>query len=332
VILDKERQIARVVFPEGTVDFALQEGATLEKDLGRRDFTVNAIAYNLHQQKLFDPLGGLKDLENGVLRMVSQANLEDDPLRLLRAYRQAAQLNFTIDPNTRKTICTLALSLHRIAAERVQTELNYLFTNPRGTKWLTAAWEDGLLQLWFAHVTKDKVDQLKVIDSIADYLPALPKNCHDWLILTKLATLVTQEPKKAELEVAKLKYSRYHLRGVVATVMHLSRLQTLTSPLSLREQYFFFKEVKDIFPILAARAIAVEIPQKIINPLIDNYLDPHSLVVYPQPLVTGHDLIKVLKIKPSPLIGKLLTEIQIAQIEGKIASAQEALQFAESLL
>lgn len=101
VVLDAVRQIARVVFPQGTLDFAQQEGESLEIDLKRRDFTVNALAYNLHTQEIFDPLGGLKDLGCQSLRMISRENLQDDPLRLLRAYRQAAQLDFEIEPHTR---------------------------------------------------------------------------------------------------------------------------------------------------------------------------------------------------------------------------------------
>ena len=125
VVLDRKRQIARVVFPQGTVDFALQEGNSLVKDLQRRDFTVNAIAYDPHTAELFDPVGGLVDLKSRLLKMISPANLVDDPLRLLRAYRQAAQLDFTIEAETRSTICQLAPLLGKIAAERVQTELGY---------------------------------------------------------------------------------------------------------------------------------------------------------------------------------------------------------------
>ncbi len=62
VVLDREREIARVVFPQGTLDFARQEGDSLETDLKRRDFTINAIAYNVLLQQLVDPLGGLIDL------------------------------------------------------------------------------------------------------------------------------------------------------------------------------------------------------------------------------------------------------------------------------
>jgi tRNA nucleotidyltransferase (CCA-adding enzyme) len=102
VLLDPVRRIARVVFPQATADFAQQEGNSVETDLHRRDFTINAIAYNPHTQEIIDPLNGYADLQAGLLRMVSPANLEDDPLRLLRAYRQAAQLGFTIDPTLKR--------------------------------------------------------------------------------------------------------------------------------------------------------------------------------------------------------------------------------------
>jgi tRNA nucleotidyltransferase (CCA-adding enzyme) len=102
-LLDAERHIARVVFKQATVDFAQQVGPTLTADLERRDFTINAIAYNPHTEHLLDPLGGYRDLQQRCLRMVSDQNLQEDPLRLLRAYRQAAQLGFIIQPETRST-------------------------------------------------------------------------------------------------------------------------------------------------------------------------------------------------------------------------------------
>jgi tRNA nucleotidyltransferase (CCA-adding enzyme) len=61
---------------------------------------MNAIAYNPHTSELIDPLNGYRDLQQGIIRMVSPKNLQDDPLRLLRAYRQAAQMGFIIEPET----------------------------------------------------------------------------------------------------------------------------------------------------------------------------------------------------------------------------------------
>ena len=75
VVLDAKHQIARVVFSRATVDFAQQVGPTLEADLHRRDFTINAIAYHPHSEKLFDPIGGYRDLQHRQLRMISPANL-----------------------------------------------------------------------------------------------------------------------------------------------------------------------------------------------------------------------------------------------------------------
>ncbi|MBD1924932.1 CCA tRNA nucleotidyltransferase [Trichocoleus sp. FACHB-90] len=149
VLLDASRQIARVVFDQATADFAQAEGANLETDLRRRDYTMNAIAYNPHTGELIDPLNGYADLQQGIIRMVSPKNLQDDPLRLLRAYRQAAQLGFIIEPETLTVIRQLAPLLGQVSAERVQAELAYLLNAPDGTPWIIAAIEDGLLQTWF---------------------------------------------------------------------------------------------------------------------------------------------------------------------------------------
>jgi tRNA nucleotidyltransferase (CCA-adding enzyme) len=336
VVLDEERQIARVVFPQGTLDFALQEGATLEKDLHRRDFTINAIAYNLRQQRAIDPLGGIQDLQKGLIRMVSPENLQDDPLRLLRAYRQAAQLGFQIDFETREQIRLLAPLIKNIAAERVQSEFNYLLMHIYGDLWLQSAWEDGLVQPWFPTVDRAKIAEIESVTNSVKHLTnkwnGFEFDSAKCLLLAKLATLVTQNPESAEAELEKLKYSRSHIRSVIATVKYLLQLQTFSFPLSLREQYFFFLEAKKVFSIVAIRAISVGIDWAILNPLIERYLDPHDAIVNPQQLVTGNDLIQELKLKSSPLIGYLLTEIKIAHIEGKVKDKQQALEFAQLLL
>ncbi|MGL5793484.1 MAG: CCA tRNA nucleotidyltransferase, partial [Waterburya sp.] len=119
---------------------------------------------------------------------------------------------------------------------------------------------------------------------------------------------------------------------VTKTVQYLPQLQTMTDLMSLREQYFWFLAVKDTFPVLIARAIATEVAKQFITPLIQRYLDPADPVAHPQPLVTGTDLIRELNLNPSPLIGKLLTEIQLAYIEAKISTPEQALEFANALI
>ena len=335
VLLDKERQIARVVFPSATIDFAQQEGDTLIQDLGRRDYTINAIAFNCQTGKIIDPFKGQDDLQNKIMRMVSESNLADDPLRLLRAYRQASQLHFQIETETKVTIRKLAPRLSQVAAERVNRELGYLLASQEGNFWLQEAYGDGVLSVWLENLEAQKLSCLDKIDDGVDSIPRkwayFRQLDSDGVSLAKLSLLTSSNPEIAKEELIKLKYSRHEIQGVVTLLKGLSELLSVEANWSLRKQYFFFLAVGKFFPSLALVAFAYEVNQDLINLLINSYVDQNNLVAHPQPLVTGNDLIRELQIKPSPLIGELLTEIAIARIEGKITTFQEALQWARRI-
>lgn len=100
-------------------------GASLEEDLSRRDFTVNAIAYSPTREVLADPFGGRNDLRKGVIRSVGDAGqrMREDRLRALRAIRFAARFGFEIDPDTWRALQESAPHLTRLSAERVKQEL-----------------------------------------------------------------------------------------------------------------------------------------------------------------------------------------------------------------
>ncbi len=103
----------------------------LKEDLLRRDFTINAMAYN-DTEGLVDIFGGMEDIRNKVIRCVGnpEARFSEDALRLMRAIRFAAQLGYTIEENTREAIRTIAPNLARISAERIQTELIKIMVSP----------------------------------------------------------------------------------------------------------------------------------------------------------------------------------------------------------
>lgn len=345
VVLDAQRQIARVVFKQATVDLALQDGDSLETDLQRRDFTINAIAYNPHTQELIDPLQGVADLQTGLIRMVSEKNLREDPLRLLRAYRQASQLGFAIEPQTKSVIPKLASLAGQVAAERVRVELSYLFKSAQGTPWLREAWEDQLLPVWFPYAQSQDIAKVALIDNYAEILiktwPQLQaelqapvaKKLFSLLSLTKLACLVPLPPETAEENLRDLKYTRAEVRAVGTARRCLPKLLShAQSPLSLRQQYFFFREVGSFFPIVILLALAEGIAVGSLEPLIQRYLTPSDQVAHPQPLVTGKELMQAFDLPAGRPVGWLLTEIQIARIEGKIDSRETALELAALLL
>jgi len=123
--------------------------ASLEEDLKRRDFTINAMAYN-DTKGLVDLFGGKEDLDNGVIRAVGNPTerFTEDALRMLRALRFSAQLGFEIEPNTYEAIKTLAPTLERISAERIQVELVKLVTSDHPEK-IRDVYETGLTQIFF---------------------------------------------------------------------------------------------------------------------------------------------------------------------------------------
>jgi len=99
---------------------------TVEDDLVRRDFTVNAMALAIDSDELIDPLGGRLDLENRQLRMVYPTSFEDDPLRMLRAVQFAARFGFMIEPETFRAIRRNVKLIETVSAERIAEELNKL--------------------------------------------------------------------------------------------------------------------------------------------------------------------------------------------------------------
>ena len=116
----------------------------LKEDLRRRDFTINAMAYN-DRSGLVDLYGGLADMENRVIRCVGDAGerFDEDALRMLRAVRFSAQLGYRIDEATGEAVRALAPNLQKISAERIQAELVKLVTSPH-PDYLRNAYELGI--------------------------------------------------------------------------------------------------------------------------------------------------------------------------------------------
>jgi tRNA nucleotidyltransferase (CCA-adding enzyme) len=104
--------------------------ASLEEDLKRRDFTINAMAYS-NKDGVIDMFGGMEDLDNKIIRAVGIAGerFDEDALRILRAIRFAGQLDFTIERDTKYAMITRAVHLQDISAERIRVELDKLLTS-----------------------------------------------------------------------------------------------------------------------------------------------------------------------------------------------------------
>ncbi|MFB7249514.1 CCA tRNA nucleotidyltransferase [Microbacterium sp. NPDC056234] len=134
-----------------TVEF----GDTIDGDLARRDFTVNAMALQVPAVKLVDPTGGVEDLIAGVLRTPADPKVSfgDDPLRMLRAARFSAQLGFAIDDGTRDAIAELRETLKIVSPERIQGELIRLMQTEDPVRGIRVLVDTGLIEEFLPEVS-----------------------------------------------------------------------------------------------------------------------------------------------------------------------------------
>lgn len=110
-----------------TIDISEPRGSILEKDLLKRDFTINSIAYDLEKNKLIDPLGGIYDIEKKIIKANTENSINDDPLRILRGFRLAALFRFDIEPKTLKLFSDKISLIKNVSRERITEELKLFF-------------------------------------------------------------------------------------------------------------------------------------------------------------------------------------------------------------
>jgi poly(A) polymerase len=160
-LIDRKFGTIRLIAPAGLnelsapyqVDLSPLRGSSIAADLKQRDFTVNALAVELSAWQadgtfdLLDPLGGLSHLRAGRLQLCSPRALEDDPLRILRAYRLAASHDFTLEGYTQDRIGEMRHGLNRIAMERIRDELVLILSTTNSVPILRVLDDDNVLKL-----------------------------------------------------------------------------------------------------------------------------------------------------------------------------------------
>ncbi len=165
--------------------------SSLKEDLRRRDFTINAMAYS-HQTGIVDEFGGMEDLAAGVIRCVGNPidRFTEDALRILRAIRFSAQLDFSIESETRAAITAIAPNLSKVSKERIQAELTKLLLSDHPEK-MTEVYETGISRYVSEGFHQADYRQL-CID------PCLPKQKH-----IRWAAFLKNEDEKAAVGILK---------------------------------------------------------------------------------------------------------------------------------
>jgi tRNA nucleotidyltransferase (CCA-adding enzyme) len=215
-------------------------GASLDEDLARRDFTINAIAFSPSRRTLHDPFGGREDLRRGVVRAVGDPDerLREDRLRALRAIRFAARFGFDIDPATWRAIAESAPHLGRLSAERVQQELVKTMEQVTRPAAAIRRWqESGALATLAPPLAALPPAHVAALDFVRRPDATAHPGRREARLLTRLALLfVHLDGRGAERALKALKFSNLQVRWIAALADRWQRLvEDVTRVVSARD-------------------------------------------------------------------------------------------------
>ncbi|MFM7675084.1 MAG: CCA tRNA nucleotidyltransferase [Synechococcus sp.] len=314
VVLDPERSIARLVLRGWTVDLARCCGSDLASDLRRRDYTVNAIALPLRAgAALVDPTGGLADLERRELVAVSEANLLEDPLRLLRGLRLAAELEFRLSPSTTGWLERHRRQLGGVAGERVLGELEKLAAAPAGERGLAEVIRLELLLPWGAEPTA--AGPLLALDREAAPCRGFSAAEAAWALpLARLAQLLAPEVVERLHGSRRLQQQCARLRRWLQRLEPTGNLEALDEETRLQLQ----QELEPLLP-----ALLLCLPAAAASEPLRRWRDPADPLFHPRPPLDGRRLQQTLGIPAGPRLGELLAHLTRERAYGRLPVAGE---------
>ncbi|GIM83936.1 CCA tRNA nucleotidyltransferase [Salinispora arenicola] len=217
----------------------VQYGTSLTEDLKRRDFTVNAMAVSVPDHRFTDPHGGLADLATKVVRTPSapEESFRDDPLRMLRAARFAAQLRFAVHPDVRAAMTRMATDLDRITAERIRDEFTKLLCGADPVTGLRLLVDSGLAERFLPELTglKLEIDEHAQHKDVYEHTLTVVRNAVSYEedgcdFVLRMAALMHDVGKPATKAVGPDGRVSFHHHEVVGARLTKARMKALRFP------------------------------------------------------------------------------------------------------
>ncbi len=275
-------------------------GVSLTEDLARRDFVVNALAFDPIDKVLEDPFGGFADIQARVIRAVGVPleRFTEDGLRVMRAVRFVSALDFALEPKTEEALVGALDSLSKVASERVRVELLKLLAGPGRARALAIAWKHRVLQTAVPFI--EEIGGDPEWDAAATRAEAVVGDP-----VLRLAALVLGLPaKRVETGLRALTVSNQE-RSSIMTLHRGALLESTLDDVELRVA--LGKAGRAMSPSLVAlwRGCGKEQRAERAEAILANG-DPLAVS---ELAIKGKDLIAELELKPSPLIGKTMAHL-----------------------
>lgn len=328
-----------------------------EEDVKRRDFTINGLLYDPFEKKILDFVGGREDIKRGIVRSIGDPfkRFEEDRLRMLRAVRFSSQLNFEIEPGTREAIIKLAPKINSVSVERITAELIKMFTGENADKALETLQNTGLLKEILPEIENlkgvaqpDKFHPEGDVFEHTKKMLGLLKNQDETLAF---AVLLHDVGKPATFRITdrirfnnhdvvgseiadkilrRLKFSNETRKNVVDIVrnhmrfMHVKKMKESTLKKLMRRTTFKTEMQLHKLDCLASHG-SLEMYKFLKKKA--NELPPEQ--IKPIPLIKGADLVKI-GFQPSPVFSKILSKVEELQLDGKLLSKDEAIEWVKA--
>ncbi|GAC1437458.1 MAG: HD domain-containing protein [Terriglobales bacterium] len=327
-----------------------------KEDVARRDFTINGMMLDPIENKVLDFVGGRKDLEAKIIRTIGdpKQRFAEDKLRMLRAVRFAARFGFEIEHETLEAIRKLSPGLERVSAERVRDELTKMLTEGQARRAFELLDETGLL-----HEVLPEIEAMKGVEQPPQFHPEGDVFVHTLLLLEKLpqpgevtlawGALLHDVGKPPTFRVApdRIRFDGHVEIGVVMAKNICRRLRFSNDQteqiFALVENHMRFADVQKMKESTFKRFVRI--------PDFEKHLELHRLdclssnadltlydftrrkinemppeVMRPKPLITGETLIAS-GYKPGPRFKEILSAVEDGQLEGRLQTDIDALEF-----
>ncbi len=314
IILDKKREVVRIILKNIYIDIANQVTSTIEGDLSSRDFSINSIAFLFDKKCLYDPLNGLKDLKISLLRTHSEINLLNDPLRILRCFRFVSELNFKVDLNLitfiKKNKEKIYLVAKDVAKERINYEIQKIVNGAnaldaiRLIKKFNIFGSDNLYKdsffldlkkINYAELSKEEKEKFLPLFFITQIL--------DVMSLDKL--------KFSKAEIAKTKLLRkWHFNLKKKNIVELNEL----------ERFELHQDLETFLP-----SFIFYLPQTLRIDWLKRWRDKNDKLFHPSNLINGDEIKKNLEIKDGPILGELLQYLSMELAYKRLDNFDEAI-------
>jgi poly(A) polymerase len=330
---------------------------SLREDIFRRDFTINGMVYDPIADQIIDLVGGRKDLAGQLVRAIGtpRSRFEEDRLRMVRAVRFAASLDFTVESETLAAIRELAPTVRQISWERIGEEITRILTEGGAKTGFELLDRTGLLK-----VLLPEIDAMKGVEQSPDYHPEGDVFTHTMLTLDHLdsptetlaygcllhdvgkpvcirrdeerLTFYGHTEKGAEMaeEVLKrLKRSRATRERVAYLVRnHLRHLQAPQMRLSTLKRFLGEDGIEELLELTRIDALSANGDLQHYRFCIEKLAELKAEEIHPEPLLRGRDLI-AMGFSPGPHFHEILKQVEEAQLGGELLSREQAMAWVE---